>query len=35
MQMNGPLANPFYGSEMLTCGEEVNFEMALVAGDKK
>jgi len=24
MQAHGPLANPFYGSEMLTCGDEVN-----------
>jgi hypothetical protein len=23
MQEKGPLANPFYGSQMLTCGEEV------------
>jgi len=23
MQSKGPLANPFYGAKMLTCGEEV------------
>ena len=35
MQVNGPLANPFYGKKMLKCGEEVECEgVASASGDQ-